>query len=84
MDITGQGIRRSTRIANVTLIQQAIKEENRLFLQSPHLLKKDVGGTLQIFSTKLVDNLTWFAIGLRFYKGTQSGYLVFDRGHTAV
>ena len=74
------GLRRSARIANKTLIRQEIKEENRLFLRSPHLLKKDAGGTLQTFSTQLVHDLSWFASGSRCYKVTQSGYLVFDRG----
>ena len=78
MDITG--LRRSARIANKTVIRQAIKEENRLFLRSPHLLKQDKEGNLKIFSTQLLNDLSWFASGARFYKVTQSGYLVFDRG----
>ena len=78
MDITG--LRRSARIANETVIRQAIKEENRLFLRSPHLLKQDKEGNLKIFSTQLLNDLSWFASGARFYKVTRSGYLVFDRG----
>lgn len=80
MESAGQGSRRSARIANNTTIQQAITEENRLFLRTPHLLKKDAGGTLQIFSTELVKDLFWVGSGLRFYKRTRSRYLVFDKG----
>ena len=80
MESTDQGRRRSERIANNTLIQQAITEENRLFLRTPHPLKKDAGGTLQIFSTKLVKDLFWVGNGSRLYKVTRSEYLVFDRG----
>ena len=80
MESAGQGRRRSARIENNTLIQQAITEENRLVLRSPHLLKKDAGGTLKIFSTELVKDLFWVGSGSRFYKRTRSGYLVFDTG----
>ena len=80
MESTGQGRRSSARIDNNKLIHQAITEENRLFLQTPYLLKKDAGGTLQIFSTELVKDLFWVGSGLRLYKITRRGYLVFDRG----
>ena len=80
MESAGQGRRRSARIEYNTLIQQATTEENRLFLRTPHLLKKDAGGTLKIFSTEAVKDLFWVGSGSRFYKRTRSGYLVFDKG----
>ena len=80
MESTGQERRRSARIGNNTLIQQAITEENRLYLKSPYLLKKEAGGTLQVFSTELIKDQFWLGSGSRLYKWTRSGYLVFDRG----
>ena len=82
MESTGQERRRSARIGNNTLIQQAITEENRLYLKSPYLLKKEAGGTLQVFSTKLVKDQFWLRSGRGFTSGHEADTWYLIGGHT--
>ena len=61
-----------------SIAQQVIKVENRLFLKTPHLLRKAARGNLHIYSTAVGESTLWVGHGRRFYKRTLSGNLVFD------
>ena len=80
MDNTGQVIRRSLWIAEGELAKQAVKDENKIILCSPHLLLKETDGKLKVFSTKSDNPKILIHINRRFYKKTRSEYLVFKQG----